>query len=54
MRTDKVIEILSHSLENTDISIEDKTKISLEFLRNLTEVKRGGNNKRVGNSKRRK
>lgn len=54
MGSDEIIEIFSRSLEKVDVPLEAKTKISLEFLRNLTEVKRGGNNRAVRKSKERK
>lgn len=51
MGNNKIVEIFTSSLESVDIPLEAKEKISLEFLKKLTEVKRGGNNKRVGSSK---
>lgn len=51
MGNNKIVEIFTLSLESADIPLEAKEKISLEFLKKLTEVKRGGNNKRVGSSK---
>lgn len=51
MGNNKIVEIFTSSLESADIPLEAKEKISLEFLKKLTEVKRGGNNKRVGSSK---
>lgn len=54
MGSDEIIEIFSRSLEKVDVPSEAKTKISLEFLRNLTEVNSGGNNRAVRKSKKRK
>ncbi|MGL5440406.1 MAG: hypothetical protein ACRDA4_08545 [Filifactoraceae bacterium] len=54
MRSDEIIEVFSRSLEKVDVPSEAKTKISLEFLRKLTEVNSGGNNRAVRKSKKRK
>ena len=54
MGSDEIIEIFSRSLEKVDVPSEVKTKISLEFLRKLTEVNSGGNNRAVRKSKKRK
>lgn len=54
MGSDEIIEVFSRSLEKVDVPSEAKTKISLEFLRNLTEVNSGGNNRAVRKSKKRK
>ncbi|MGL4863071.1 MAG: hypothetical protein ACRC4T_08135 [Cetobacterium sp.] len=50
MNNEAIIEILAVSLEGIDITLEAKEKISLEFLKNLTEVNHGRNNSGVRKS----